>query len=129
MPIREKAVISGLRMALGTEPGVAAAVSFRILEDTVKINGLVYPRGHYDALRERADGVFETVVEGIDWNRVMLEASARHGALEDNPDHDKQDVGKQYDDVICPECIREALLCGRTWQDWAVEPRAERRVR
>jgi hypothetical protein len=63
------------------------------------------PEAEYRAHEKAADEEFDAIVNGIDWNRVLLEASGRHVTL-----HDENDDPAMRD--VCGECVRSALL---TW--------------
>jgi hypothetical protein len=83
------------------------------------------PHADYEAAREAGDALFEAVVENIDWNRVLIEATSRHLSLvvKDchppvrgwNPNGSDLEVEKP-----CAECIREALLAEDRTMDWVV---------
>lgn len=124
MPVRAKAVDRIIRELTG-------GVSYNNVTHTARVGGVdgeVMDRDEYDRRYvEPVDRIFEIVVDSIDWNRVMLEASARHGSLASNPEHDERNVGHSYEDVICPECLCEALMASESWQDWKKKPRVPRR--
>lgn len=128
MPVRDKAVTHIASLITGTRP-----------DELGHVRGM--RREVHDLLRFAADDAYEKVVEAIDWNRVYLDASARHLSLHKDPDEDKDrtlvtpseaaleagldaadDVpyvpppawhNYRYDD-LCPECIMHAVLAN----DW-----------
>lgn len=124
MPVRDKAVDTALRTVLdGTtmwfrnQPG----------NEQATVGSETMPRDEFNRrFWDPIDKAYERVVDSIDWNRVMLEASARHMALENHPEHDKRAVGDTYENVICPECVCEALMADTTMVSWEREPRAPR---
>jgi hypothetical protein len=85
------------------------------------------PDEDYCAVRELVSAAFVRLVDHIDWNRVLLEATGRHFAL-----HHKDDDKKYLmsDDNVCGECICEALLAttfgGKFSDDWTKEPTSPR---
>lgn len=116
MPVRDKAVAKIVSMLVGPEP-----------RDPAKA----------DVLRFSVDAAYEEVVESIDWNRVLLDATARHLSLhkpdegdkggtlvapsdealaaaedrDDDEDFAPPPAWHQYRyDAVCPECIAEAVL-------------------
>lgn len=44
-------------------------------------------------------GVYERLIESIDWNRVVLQAEGLHDQL-----------GHRFRDIVCGECIKSVLL-------------------
>lgn len=126
MPVRSKAVDRALRLAMGDR-----SYHFNNQKMTATVDGEVMAREEFDEKYwNPVERIYETVVDSIDWNRVMLEASARHGELTDHPEldpeHDKRNVGDAYDDVLCPECLCEALLADDTMVNWKVDTKAPR---
>jgi hypothetical protein len=49
---------------------------------------------------------YRTLIDSIDWNRVLLEAQSRHLTLDHSGDY------------TCGVCIAAALLVKETWPDW-----------
>jgi hypothetical protein len=123
MPVREKAVMRGLNHLTG-------GISFNVLDHVAKVGSILGDRVEMsmdtfeDTFREPAHALFEHVVDGIDWNRVLIEAGVRHLTL-----HDKDDLGSFTDsfsgNVVCGQCINEALL-SRGFHDWNQEPKVKR---
>lgn len=124
MPVRSKAVATIFSLLMGDQP-----YHFNNLPGhaTATVNGVVMPREEFDEkYMDPIERVFERVVDSIDWNRVMLEALSRHLALEKDPDHDPRGVGADWDDLLCPECLCEALLADDTIVSWKDRPKAPR---
>jgi hypothetical protein len=64
--------------------------------------------------------LLETLVDAVDWTRVLLEAHTRHIAL----DHT---VGRHaFDRGPCGDCVAEALLNPRPGVDWTRTPTVPR---
>lgn len=116
MPVRKQAV-QALAEALD------GGVSFNSIEQTARVGGVGGETMSMDAYEDRYDTVYVKLVDSIDWERVMLEATQRHLQL----DHEISD----YYGMVCPECVGEALLVlkGGGWQDWIKEPMAPRELR
>lgn len=111
MPVRDKAVDRILR-----EAGLRMA--FNNADYTARVNGETMTRDEFDKrFWDPADRIYERVVDTIDWNRVLLEASARHAAL----NHEDWLI-----EDICPDCLCEALLLPSTFASWARTPRTPR---
>lgn len=125
---------------------VRARLVTSIVEDVVGAQWWDNSRGHecqsmptedYYRTDDAANVLYERIIDRIDWNRVMLEASSRHFDLVRAKAHGPAgaDLADMFDDIICPDCIREALLCDDTvprhdpkpaprvdtGQDWAGE--------
>lgn len=108
MPVRMKAV-SKVLDAIGLKR------SYNNVDWTARVNGETMSRDEFDErYRFPAERVFEAVVDDIDWNRVLLEATARHIEL-GHPDDD-------YTGMLCPECVCEALLATETFVSWKSTP-------
>lgn len=124
MPVRDKAVAALASALDGPGP------SFNSLDDTVKLGGQEISR---DAYHDRYTAAYIRMVDAIDWNRVLLEASARHMELEHRDEGFDgytavSDDGEVIVGVICPQCLNEALLAVKQggWTDWKREPDAPR---
>jgi hypothetical protein len=108
MPVRDRVVELMLRHQ-------GHRMSFNNVDLTATVDGEIMPRDDFD---ERvwlpAQKLYEAIIDRIDWNRVLLEASARHIAL-DHPDED-------YYGMVCPECVCEALLATETHTSWERQP-------
>lgn len=72
----------------------------------------------YYLVRDAADAAYCDLVERIDWNRILLEASARHGALEDANCHPVSRAYNPAGDRLCPDCVRAALLAEDRLINW-----------
>ena len=57
---------------------------------------------------ESAEQLYVTLVESIDWSRVVLEATGRCLRV-----HDNEDI-----DTPCGECVHAAMLAENTFPDW-----------
>ena len=114
MPERSKAVAA----LVGRMEG---GVSFNAIEDVAYVGAVGDKRrmtmGHYLRVYDEA---WVASMEAVDWNRVFLQASARHDWL----GHEDGDYG-----AVCEECLLEALLIPGDWHDWSREPTAPRRRR
>lgn len=108
MPVRDKAVARALK-SLGLR------VWYNNMLLTANVDGIgEMPRDQFDRdIWEPVDRAYEAVVDSIDWNRVFLEACARHIELK----HEDENYG-----MICEECLNEALLAKDTWIDWKRTP-------
>lgn len=116
MPERAKAVYA---MANHLEGGI----SFNSIQEVAKLGPLGSRREiPMDEYYERFDGAFVAAVDGINWNRVLLEATNRHMILQAE---DSAHMWPDYGDEICPECLCEALLSSG-YQRWEDEPTASR---
>lgn len=73
------------------------------------------PTSAYDTNRDAVDVLFERLVCAVDWNRLMLEATARH--LSSHPD---MPADKRLDG-LCGRCVREALLAGDRLHNWPAD--------
>lgn len=126
MPVRSKAVQT-LAAAL-----TGGGLSFNSIMGTVRIGGITGETITQDEYEERYDGAYVAMIEEIDWNRVLLEASARHLELaHEDEGFDGYAVsarGGIIHGAICSECLNEALLSRAAggWQDWKRNPKAER---
>lgn len=112
MPVRDKVVGRAVKELYGW-------THFNNLKLTAYKGDQEYDGKVYDEDFNRIDKLWVSIIDSIDWNRVMLEATTRHIAL----DHSDPRVG------ACHECVQEALLACRTWQDWkndAYAPRSRR---
>lgn len=113
MPVRNVATAALARHQTG-------GLSFNTIKDVAYLGPLKDRREiPMDDYYREFDDAFVAVVEAIDWNRVMLEATTRHLALK------HQNEFEEYGDEVCPECLCEALLAP-SWQDWQDRPKAER---
>lgn len=72
----------------------------------------------YYEVRGAADAAYCDLIERIDWNRIMLEASARHGSLVDADCHPERHRYAPHSDEVCPDCIRAALLAEDRLINW-----------
>lgn len=77
-------------------------------------NGLIgecvsIPTETYHGVRDAADAAYFSIISGIDWHRVLLEAVSRHGALEDAGIHPTV-RGGSLGTGTCPGCLEAALL-------------------
>lgn len=88
------------------------------------------PTEDYYRTGDAADAVYERIVDDIDWNRVLLEAASRHFDLLRDGTHRPAglDLHDMFEDTLCPDCLREALLADETIPRHAPEP-ARRRHR
>jgi hypothetical protein len=113
VPVRDKAVALVVADVHGVKSFRNLPEGWLVITETGEV-----PREVYDEWAREVDRHYVTVVDSIDWNRVLLEASARHIALSHE---DKWDYG-----MVCPECVCEALLANGTHVDWKRQPRAPR---
>lgn len=110
MPVREKAIDKALRTILAGQN-----MSFNNVHWTAQIGDEVMTRDEFDERYwDPIDRVYEAVVDSIDWNRVLLEATQRHISLK----HSDED----YYGFLCPECVGEALLADTTFVSWKTQP-------
>jgi hypothetical protein len=88
------------------------------------------PTQSYDSLHEAVDTLYERIVDAIDWNRVLLEAASRHFDLVRLGTHGKagRDLSDLFEETLCPDCLREALLADETIPRHAPEPAPRRAV-
>lgn len=103
------------------------------------------PTDDYDRTRDAAEVLYERIVDRIDWNRILIEASSRHFDLCRAGTHPERSGSKavyweDLENTICPDCLREAMLADDTrprhspdpalrvdsGQDWAGEITAMR---
>lgn len=70
----------------------------------------------WEALQALVDMAYVKVVQTLDWNRILLTASARHVELVDRDGGHSTDImfGIDDDDPVCPDCIVWALLSETT---------------
>jgi hypothetical protein len=68
------------------------------------------PQPDYDAVQEYVQEIFSHLVEHIDWNRVLIEASILHTTREGDDDNEEHNEKASPMDDICPQCLRDALL-------------------
>lgn len=82
------------------------------------------PTDDYYRTRDAAEVLFERIIDRVDWNRVMLEASGRHFDLLRAGAHPVRglDLADAFDGIICADCLREALLADETFPRHAPEP-------
>lgn len=120
MPVRDKAVSTILHVLMGDTP-----YHFNNVHMTATVNGKKMSRDKFDEIyMDPIERIYERVVDSIDWNRVMLEASARHIALGHDEGEDRDSFPHTED--ICPKCLCEALLTDDTHSDWKSNPDAPR---
>jgi hypothetical protein len=129
MPVRDKAInhISSMLIG-GLHPDAMGHISHREIRPEA-----------LDLLKLAVDAAYDDIVRHIDWNRVYLDATARHLSLhkgvEDDepttlvaPSQEKLDAAAEEEDErpgtyvpppawhayrreeVCPECIMEAVL-------------------
>lgn len=72
----------------------------------------------YHEVRDAADAAYCEIIDRVDWHRIMLEASARHGALTDADCHSKPRGYHAGADDKCPPCVRAALLAEDRLINW-----------
>lgn len=101
MPVATKAAAALARHITG-------GLAFNSVEDVAYLgplgNRTTVPREKYD---EFWHGAYAALIESIDWNRVLIEATSTHlRAQRDDPLHAED----AYDDALCPDCLRLALL-------------------
>ncbi|MEU5959340.1 hypothetical protein [Streptomyces sp. NPDC047525] len=86
------------------------------------------PTEPYDAVTDAMAAILERVAVTVDWRRLLVEATWRHLSL--HPDH-KEELNQyksEAEDVVCGECLVEALLQENTGApDWRREPSAAMR--
>lgn len=117
MPERSKAV-----QALADH--LEGGVSFNVLDDVARLGPADNKRDiPLDDYYRIYDGAFVEMIDSINWNRVMIEAWARHTAL--GHDTDEDEFSFPHTGHICPECLCEALLSSGC-EDWVREPHASR---
>lgn len=119
MPVRSRAVeILARTLADGEGP------VFNTLDDTVRLGGETIT---HDAYERRYDAAYVAMVDDINWNRVLIEASARHMELE-HADEGYDGYVAGVVGTVCPECVNEVMLSvtGGGWQDWKNNPKAKR---
>jgi hypothetical protein len=89
------------------------------------------PDKEYRGVSELVEALYVRMVESTDWNRVILEASTRHLALDHDPPEDRG-VRLFAVEGICGECLNEALLAvsfgGKFDTDWKREPISPREL-
>jgi hypothetical protein len=114
MPVRDKAVNKIASMMVG-------GLTFDGLTGTCTS----LPDSIYRVLCFTADNAYEEVVLSIDWNRVMLDAEARHISL-----HGGEMGMEPKVHSVCAECVMEAVLAnewgGKQSDKWAARPKAAR---
>jgi len=66
------------------------------------------PTDAYDETVAVADVLYERIVDMIDWNRVLIEASSRHLNLVRDGNH--RPLRYNIMEAVCGFCIQEALL-------------------
>lgn len=115
MPVRKKAIAN---LAAG------------LIGDQWYRYGICESMPHKDnrAVIELIEAIYVRLAEYIDWNRVVLEASSRHMALDhDAAENDGISLGVED---ICGECVCEALLAldfgGTAFSKWKEEPKSPR---
>jgi hypothetical protein len=114
MPVRDKAIDRVLRTVLDGTP-----MSFNNLDWTAQVGDEIMTRDEFNQrFWDPIDRAYEAVVDSIDWNRVLLEATGRHIALK-HPDED-------YTGMLCAECLCESLLADATFVSWKQEPKVTR---
>lgn len=121
MPVRTKAVTALARALDGP-------LHFNTLED-VAVFSRTGPMPLPD-FYARYDRAYVQVIDDIDWNRVLLEATSRHLDLNHRDEgYDGfttvDNDGNLVTGVVCPECLTEALLRLRL-HDWHEHPKAPR---
>lgn len=118
MPERARAVCA---MVDHLEGGV----SFNAVDDVARLGPADDKRDiPMDEYYDRFDGAFVAAMDRVNWNRVLLEAQARHMTMKKkDPEH--KTAFDEYGDDICPECLGEAIL-GSGYQNWDDEPIASR---
>lgn len=117
MPERAKAVCAMVNHLEG-------GVSFNSIDEIARLGPADDKRDiPIDEYYERYDGAFVAAIDRIDWNRVMIEAWARHTAL--GHDTDEDEFSFPHTGHMCPECLCEALLSSG-YQNWEREPTASR---
>lgn len=102
MPVSAKAAAALARHITG-------GLSFNSVDDVARLgpvgNHTTVPREEYDEFWYAA---YEEVIESVDWNRVLIEATSVHLRTQrDDPLHICRDFCA---DEICPDCLRRALL-------------------
>lgn len=84
----------------------------------------VYSR-EFHQRRLEADRIFVQLVEYIDWNRLLIQASRRHAIVHSEKHFKNHGFGPIAG--VCGECLREALLDPENHgQDWRHETKASR---
>lgn len=119
MPVRDKAIDVAFRSLMDDTP-------FHFYKqpghETATIGDVTMPYAEFrERIMDPIEFAYERVVDSMDWNRVMLEAMARHLAL-DHATTQADKPGFPWGPDICPECICEALLADTTHVSWNAEP-------
>jgi hypothetical protein len=75
----------------------------------------------YYVVRDAADAAYCSIIDKIDWNRILLEASARHHSLTDAGCHPQTRGYNAGRDEMCPDCVRQALLAEDRLIGWVTQ--------
>lgn len=96
-------------------------VSYNNQDMTMRIGSRILTRPLREAFMAKHEEGLASLLSSVDWNRVLLEATARHLKLE-HPDAGLDGYGVMDGNVvtgmICPECLVQALLCRETFPDY-----------
>jgi hypothetical protein len=117
MPVREKAISNLMAGLIG---------------DQWYRHGICESMPHKDnqAVSELVEAIYVRLMDRLDWNRVILEASSRHLALEHDRHPTVNEISLFGVDGICGECVNEALLAldfgGKHIGAWKKEPESPR---
>lgn len=127
MPVRDKAIDTAWH-ALTLYSATDSYFINRPTNPIAVINGVEMPKEEFhEQYITPLERVYERVVDSIDWNRVMIEAQARHLALGHDTEGDRHSF--PFTEDICPKCLCEALLAEETHTDWKREPDIPRRFK
>lgn len=92
-------------------------VSYNNLHFTMKVDGKELDETQRDTFMGQYYAAYDTMIRGIDWNRVLCEALSCHMARQTVNSKHVTDFG-DYGDQVCPDCVMQALLTDSTFYDW-----------
>lgn len=115
MPVFDKVLNVYIRKVVGD------SISYNNVDQTMRVDDRILGPDERDEFIEgHADDLTE-IFRRVDWNRVLLEATARHLKL----DHADEGIdgygvmdGNLLSGMICVECLEAALLARSTWPGW-----------
>jgi predicted alpha/beta hydrolase len=113
MPVSEKAIVHITEHFFGG-PVLWNGATGMVRESPVRTHSFVARTGQtilnqdvWDETEGMAEALWESVVNSIDWTRVLLSASVEHmNRQEEDPSHKDHVLGLE----VCGDCVAHALL-------------------